>query len=92
MRAPDLISDREIKEAHGIHTLDPRDPNAAGHHLWGDRSARSEPTPETPDPSLLAIALDSDDHVALLNLIARIERIKGTLPPDVKEMRKNLAS
>jgi hypothetical protein len=92
MQTSDLITDDEIRAAVGIYTVDPSDLNAAGHHLWGDRSVASDPEPADIDPRLLEIGLPSDDHRALLALIDRIERVKGKLPPDVAVLRKNLGS
>jgi hypothetical protein len=89
MRTAAAIADQEIRNAEGIHTVDPQDPNAAGHQLWGHRSKKSL---ATNDQNVLEIALPSDDHVALLALIARIEKLKGQLPPDVQVLRRNLAS
>lgn len=84
------LSDSEIKHAIGIFTLDPTDPDAAGHHLWGERpSIASDELPEDKHPAL-EIELPSDDHIALLKLIDRIERVKGSLPPDVVVLRANL--
>jgi hypothetical protein len=73
--------------AEAIHTRDPADPNAAGHQLWGHQSAESQPNDVA---NILEVALPSDDHQALLQLIARIERLKGKLPPDVVILRRNL--
>ena len=92
MRRADTISDAELAAADGIHTVDPNDANAAGHQLWGHRSAASQEGRSEPDKLILEIALPSDDHVALLALIARIEKAKGSLPPDVAVLRKNLAT
>ncbi len=91
MRAPDLISDVEIRDATAIHTIDPSDPNAAGHQLWGAKTSRSQSDPSQPDPGIVEVALPSDDHVALLQFIERLARIKRELPPDVVELRKNLS-
>lgn len=90
MPATATITDAQLRAADAIHTIDPNDPNAAGHQLWGHRSQRSQ-VAET-DEKILEIALPSDDHVALLALIDRIERVKGRLPPDVEVLRKNLSS
>jgi hypothetical protein len=84
------ISDAELRAADAIHTIDPHDPNAAGHQLWGNRSAQSQIQPD-PGRTIVEIALPSDDHVSLLALIDRIERAKGELPPDVRVLRRNLA-
>jgi hypothetical protein len=90
MRPFSEITDGELRAAEGIHTRDPADPNAAGHQLWGgNQSAASQPNS---DAYVLEIALPSDDHQSLLALIARIEKVKGTLPPDVAVLRKNLSS
>jgi hypothetical protein len=85
------ISDFQLRQADSIHTFDPQDPHAAGHQLWGHRSQESQIDPN-PEQSILEIELPSDDHVALLALINRIERAKGSLPPDVKVLRRNLSS
>ena len=50
----------------------------------------SDPVHE--EANILEIALPSDDHVALLALIDRIEAAKGRLPPDVVVLRRNLSS
>jgi hypothetical protein len=84
------ISDAALREADAIHTIDPQDRNAAGHQLWGHRSQESQQTES--DEKILEIELPSDDHVALLALIDRIERVKGQLPPDVEVLRRNLSS
>jgi hypothetical protein len=91
MRAANLISDDELRQATAIHTIDPTHPDAAGHQLWGTKTSRSKSHPEHPDPTILEVALPSDDHVALLQFIERIARIKKELPPDVVELRKNLS-
>jgi hypothetical protein len=85
------ISDAELGQADAIHTYDPQDPNAAGHQLWGHRSQDSQ-VDDDGDQSIVEVALPSDDHLALLTLIDRIERVKGTLPPDVQVLRRNLSS
>ena len=90
MPATATITDAQLRAADAIHTIDPSDPNAAGHQLWGHRSQRSQ-VAET-DEKILEIALPSDDHVSLLSLIDRIERVKCRLPPDVEVLRKNLSS
>jgi hypothetical protein len=84
------VSDAELSLADAIHTIDPHDPNAAGHQLWGHRSQESAQVQT--DQRILEIELPSDDHVALLGLIDRIERVKGELPPDVEVLRRNLSS
>ena len=84
------ISDTDLRQADAIHTFDPQDENAAGHQLWGHRSQESQV--QEVDRAILEIPLPSDDHVALLALIDRIERVKGQLPPDVEVLRKNLSS
>jgi hypothetical protein len=91
MRSPDLISDAELQAATAIHTCDPNDSHAAGHQLWGDQTVRSQGDPTKLDPGILEVALPSDDHVALLQFIERIAQVKKSLPPDVVELRKNLA-
>jgi hypothetical protein len=91
MPAGTTITDADIKDAAAIHTVDPRDPNAAGHQLWGHRSERSVAQQDN-DHKILEIDLPSDDHVALLSLIDHIERVKGRLPPDVEVLRRNLSS
>jgi len=91
MRTASIISDMELKAADGIHTLDPNDLHAAGHQLWGHRSEESQAQTST-DPKVVEIALPSDDHVALLALIGRVEKVKGRLPPDVEVLRRNLSS
>lgn len=91
MIALSSLTDVELRDADGIHTVDPFDPNAAGHQLWGHRSQESQ-TPADREHRVVEIALPSDDHVALLALIDRIERVKGKLPPDVEVLRGNLAS
>lgn len=83
------VSDAELRAADAIHTIDPDDPNAAGHQLWGHRSQQSQVQPQ-PGETTLEISLPSDDHVALLALIDRIELAKGELPPDVRVLRRNL--
>jgi hypothetical protein len=90
MRTPTLISDSDLKHADGIHTIDPNDSNAAGHQLWGHRSQESQAQTSN-DGKVVEIALPSDDHVALLALINRIEKVKGRLPPDVNVLRRNLS-
>jgi hypothetical protein len=90
MAAITTISDAELKRADAIHTVDPQDPHAAGHQLWGHRSQQSQVEPHV-DEHIVEIELPSDDHVALLALIDRIERIKGKLPPDVNVLRRNLS-
>ena len=89
MRSASVIADEDIRAADGIHTVDPLDTNAAGHQLWGHRSQKSQ---SSEDKLVLEIALPSDDHVALLALIARIEKLKGQLPPDVEVLKRNLSS
>lgn len=85
------VSDREIKRAAGIYTVDPSDPDAAGHHLWGERSeVVSEEASGDQNGAVLEIELHSDDHLSLLDLIDRIDRQKGSLPPDVVVLRKKL--
>jgi hypothetical protein len=91
MRIPSVISDHELREADGIHTFDPADPNAAGHQLWGNRTQKSA-APTNTDARIVEIPLPSDDHAALLALISRIEKLKGKLPPDVEVLRTNLSS
>jgi hypothetical protein len=91
MRAVTALSDDEISEADAIHTADPHDPNAAGHQLWGHRSIASQAVLDS-DEVVLEVGLPSDDHVALLALIDRIERVKGRLPPDVEVLRRNLSA
>jgi hypothetical protein len=84
------VSDADLRRARGIYTVDPFDSNAPGHHLWGERTETvSEDVEES---ETLEIALPSDDHVTLLTLIDRIERLKGGLPPDVRVLRKNLST
>ena len=29
-----MVSDAALRDADAIHTIDPLDPNAAGHQLW----------------------------------------------------------
>jgi len=91
MRTPSVISDDELKAADGIHTFDPADLNAAGHQLWGNRTQESDAQTNT-DARIVELPLPSDDHVALLALISRIEKVKGRLPPDVEVLRKNLST
>jgi hypothetical protein len=91
MRAASAFSDAELMEADGIHTIDPNDPNAAGHQLWGHRSEKSQ-VQKASDQKIVEVQLLSDDHIALLGLIDRIERLKGQLPPDVAVLRRNLSS
>jgi hypothetical protein len=88
MRTSTEIPDAELRAAEAIHTRDPADPNAAGHQLWGHQTTVSQPNDMA---NIVEIALLSDDHQALLGLIARIERIKGGLPPDVAVLRRNLS-
>jgi hypothetical protein len=88
MRAPAVISDHELSEAEGIHTFDPTDPNAAGHQLWGNKTQESAAQINA-DSRIVEIPLSSDDHVALLALISRIEKVKGKLLPDVEVLRTN---
>jgi hypothetical protein len=91
MQSPSEITDAELATATGIHTCDPGDPTAAGHQLWGHRSEKSQA--ETGNDKLVVeVALASDDHVALLEFISRVERLKGRLPPDVQVLRRNLSS
>jgi hypothetical protein len=90
MPAVTSISDTELRAADAIHTIDPQDRNAAGHQLWGNRSKESQV--QESDQKILEVKLPSDDHVALLALIDRIERVKGRLPPDVEVLRRNLSS
>lgn len=91
MQTSSVISDQKLREADGIHTFDPADPHAAGYQLWGNKSQKSDAY--TNDAAkLVEIPLPSDDHVALLALIARIEKAKGGLPPDVEVLRRNLSS
>jgi hypothetical protein len=91
MHTTATISDADIRDADAIHTVDPHDSNAAGHQLWGHQSEKSVALPAS-GQKLVEIELPSDDHVALLALIDRIERIKGKLPPDVEVLRRNLSS
>lgn len=91
MLAPNLITDTELSAATAIHTMDPAHPHAAGHQLWGAKTARSQGDPEHTDPNIVEVALPADDHVALLHFIERIAQVKKSLPPDVVELRKNLA-
>ena len=90
MPAANSVSDAQLREADAIHTVDPQDPNAAGHQLWGHLSKKSQVQPDS-DQKILELRLLSDDHVALLALIDRIERVKGQLPPDVEVLRRNLS-
>jgi hypothetical protein len=85
------VSDLELKQADGIHTVDPHDTHAAGHQLWGHRSEESQAGTRN-DRKVVEIALPSDDHVALLALIGRVEKAKGRLPPDIEVLRRNLSS
>jgi len=91
MQFASTISDQELRQADAIHTFDPADEQAAGHQLWGHESAKSQAKTAN-DGQVVEIALSSDDHVALLALIDRIERLKGSLPPDVTVLRRNLSS
>ena len=91
MPAATSISDLELRQADAIHTFDPYDPHTAGHQLWGHRSQESQVQADS-EHTILEIELPSDDHVALLALIDRIERVKGELPPDVQVLRRNLSS
>jgi hypothetical protein len=91
MRMADLITDQELRDASAIHTIDPSHSDAAGHQLWGSKTTRSQSDPEHMDPRIIEVALPADDHVALLQLIERIARLKKELPPDVVELRKNLS-
>jgi hypothetical protein len=88
MHSSTQIPDADLHASEAIHTRDPSDPNAAGHQLWGHQSAESKPNDTA---NVVEISLPSDDHEALLQLIARIERIKGKLPPDVAVLRRNLS-
>src|SRR5205823_1233636 len=90
MPATAFVSDADLREADAIHTVDPNDPHAAGHQLWGHRSQESQV--QNSGQKIIELELPSDDHVALLALIDRIERIKGRLPPDVEVLRRNLSS
>lgn len=91
MRAPDLITDAELAAAEAVHTRDPADHQAAGHQLWGNKTAESQADPENIDPRILEVTMPSDDHVALLAFIDRLERVKKKLPPDVAVLRRNLS-
>jgi hypothetical protein len=91
MRTLSLVSDSELQDAEGIHTVDPNDSHAAGHQLWGHRSEESQAQTSN-DRTVVEIALPSDNHVALLALIERVERVKGRLPPEVEVLRRNLSS
>jgi len=91
MPSASTVSDQELLQADGIHTVDPADPHAAGHQLWGHESVKSQAKTAN-DGFVVEIQLPSDDHVALLALIDRIERVKGKLPPDVVVLRHNLSS
>jgi hypothetical protein len=91
MQTHPLIADQQLKDADGIHTVDPDNRNAAGYQLWGTESQKSRAQTAN-DGKVVEIALSSDDHAALLSLIARIETLKGRLPPDVEVLRRNLSS
>jgi hypothetical protein len=91
MATTTTISDAELGQADAIHTTDPHDPHAAGHQLWGHRSQQSQVQAQT-DENVIEIELPSDDHVSLLALIDRIERVKGQLPPDVQVLRRSLST
>jgi hypothetical protein len=91
MRTASQISDSELMHADGIHTVDPNDRHAAGHQLWGHRSEESQAQTSN-DRRVVEISLPSDDHVALLALIGRVESVKRQLPPDVEVLRRNLSS
>jgi len=80
----------ELKLADGIHTVYPNDTQAAGHQLWGHHSEESQAQTSN-HRKVVEIALPSDDQVALLALIARVEKVKGRLPPDIEVLRRNLS-
>ena len=86
-----VVYDAELQGADAIHTVDPQDPDAAGHELWGHHSEKSQVQPDN-SQRIVEVPLPSDDHVALLALIDRIEVLKGSLPPDIEVLRRNLAS
>ena len=91
MPAATQIIDAELRAADAIHTIDGLDFNAAGHLLGGHRSKESQAQTET-DDMILEIELPSDDHVALLAWIGRIEQDKGPLPPETRVLSQNLSA
>jgi hypothetical protein len=80
------VADYELRHADWVNAVD----EDTGHWetLWGlDEPAK---VPSAKPRRILEIAIREDDHVGLLNLIDRVEQVKGELPPRVKALREVL--
>lgn len=80
MLKPVEISDDAIASADGILTFDPE--TGKGHTLWGQDCVARLCPPGRPAHRLkmVDVSLRMDDRTALLELLNRIERIRGRLP------------
>lgn len=87
---PESISDEQIAKADIIVALDPK--TQAETRLWGQESLPNVAAPGTPAHRIevLEIELAESDHRGLLDLIHRVEAIRGHLPRDIQKLRVRL--
>lgn len=90
MRKPQFISDRELAKAKIIATYDPV--TAEGHKLWGQDSLARVTTPGAAASRVnnVNVEVETQDERLLLQLINRVERVRGRLPGDVQLLRQSL--
>lgn len=91
MRQPELIADDEIAKADVIATYDPR--TMKGVQLWGQESLPTFVAPGAPSRQRkhVNIELAQEDLPGLLELINRVETVRGSLPRSVARLRERIA-
>jgi len=90
MQKPESVSDSQIAEADFIATHDPD--AEGGHQLWGHESLSHSRSPGAAPYAVkgLDIEVAKADHATLLDLINRVERIRGRVPQAVQRLREEL--
>jgi hypothetical protein len=86
MKSPREVTDEEIRLADWINAVD----RETGHCeiVWG--LDEKIPGAARRHASILDVAVAKENVVGLLNLIDRIENVRGRLPPHVEALRENL--
>jgi hypothetical protein len=80
------VADYELRHADWVNAVD----EETGHWetLWGlDEPAA---VPAAKNRRIIEVAVPEGDQVGLLNLIDRVEQVKGRLPPRIEALREVL--
>jgi hypothetical protein len=80
------ITDEEIRDAEWINAVDSN--SVHWETVWGLDEV--PPAPVTRNINILDVALEESDLPGLLNLIDRIEQVRGRLSPRVRALRETL--